>query len=197
MKRWHKVSLGLAAVAVGLAVMWLVTTDSKGRAMRDDAAAKLSGKNKNRGPTFRAIGRNGTTLELSTKGLGACHKEELGKSMEALQEPSAGSQGIASLKDPARVYVVTPEGDVSTASRDEVASVLRRGFSLASRREGRRRESDGSLRRSEREMFPPSWLTEMAASYATGESGQMMAALGFAEIACVGDNWEGEMPLKR
>ena len=196
MKRWHKVSLGLAAVAVGLAVMWLVTTDSKGRAMRDDAAAKLSGKNKNRGPTFRAIGRNGTTLELSTKGLGACHKEELGKSMEALQEPSAGSQGIASLKDPARVYVVTPEGDVSTASRDEVASVLRRGFSLASRERVAEEKATAACG-DPNAKCSPSWLTEMAASYATGESGQMMAALGFAQIACVGDDWEGEMPLKR
>jgi hypothetical protein len=36
----------------------------------------------------------------------------------------------------------------------------------------------------------------MAATYSTGEVGQMMAALRFGRIACVGDDWEGSLPLK-
>lgn len=196
MKRWHKIAVVAAVVAAGFTAIWLVTNDAKGQALREQAAAKLAGKNQDRRPTMRAVGRNGTTLELSTKGLAACHQEQTAKTMATLQEPSGGSQGVPSLKDPGRVYVVTPEGEVSTALRDEVASLLVRGFALASRERVAAEKATASCG-DPNAKCSPSWLAEMAASYATGESGQMMAALGFGQIACVGDDWEGTLPLKR
>jgi hypothetical protein len=186
-----------AVVVAGVTtVAWLATSDPEGRAQRERAVEKLAAKSKSRLPAMRAVGRNGTIFELSTKGLADCHAEAISKTLGSLTSPSAEGEGVVAPTDPSRVYVVTPEGDLGTALRDELPSLRRRAFSLASREMVAEAKAtlecgDPTAKCSQR------WLEEMATTYSSGDVGQLMAALGFARIACVGDDWEGSLPLKR